>query len=38
MSEELLMMNSGIQTVVPQLAAASPQVVYLDFDGAETSR
>ncbi len=40
MSEEsqiLVASGSGIQTIVPQLAVASPQVVYLDFDGAETS-
>ena len=40
MSEEsqiLVASGSGIQTIVPQLAAASPQIVYLDFDGAETS-
>ena len=36
-SQILVASGSGIQTVVPQLAAASPQVVYLDFDGAETS-
>ena len=35
MSEEILMLNSGIQTIVPQLA--TPQVVYLDFDGAKAS-
>ena len=37
MSEELLVMNSGVQTVLPPLATTSPQIVYLDFDGAETS-
>ncbi|MBR4900667.1 MAG: AIDA repeat-containing protein [Victivallales bacterium] len=40
MSEEsqiLVASGSGIQTVVPQLAATAPQIVYLDFDGAETS-
>ena len=40
MSEEsqiLVASGSGIQTVLPQLAAVAPQVVYLDFDGAETS-
>ena len=35
MSEELCILNGGVQTVAPQLAA--PQVVYLDFDGAATS-
>ncbi len=38
MSEEsqiLVASGSGIQTVVPQLA--TPQIVYLDFDGAEAS-
>jgi len=35
MPEELLIPNSGLQTVVPQLAA--PQYVFLDFDGAVTS-
>ena len=37
MSEELLMLNGGIQTVMPTTAIATPQIVYLDFDGAETS-
>ena len=40
MSEEsqiLVASGSGIQTVIPQLASSSPQVVYLDFNGAETS-
>ena len=40
MSEEsqiLVASGSGIQTVVQQLAVASPQVVYLVFDGAKTS-
>ena len=35
MSEELCILNGGIQTVIPQQAA--PQLVYLDFDGASTS-
>ncbi len=35
MSEDFPMLNSGIQTVIPPLA--TQQVVYLDFDGAETS-
>ena len=35
MSQEPLMQNGGIQTILPPLA--TPQVVYLDFDGAETS-
>ncbi|MBP5640649.1 MAG: hypothetical protein J6X55_14295, partial [Victivallales bacterium] len=35
MSEEVFTLNSGIQTVISQLVA--PQIVYLDFDGAETS-
>ena len=35
MSQEPLILNSGIQTILPQLT--TPQVVYLDFDGAETS-
>ena len=35
MSEQPLMLNGGIQTILPQLA--TPQVVFLDFDGAETS-
>ena len=34
-SELLTATDSGIQTVIT--AIASPQVVYLDFDGAETS-
>ena len=40
MSEEsqiLIAADSGTQTVIPQLAMSAPQVVYLDFDGAETS-
>ena len=36
-SQVLVASGSGIQTVIPQLATASPQIVYLDFDGAETS-
>ena len=36
-SDILTSLGSGIQTVVPQLAMTSPQVVYLDFDGAATS-
>ena len=36
-SQLLVASDSGIQTVVPQLTAVSPQIVYLDFDGAETS-
>ena len=35
MQEELCILNCGVQTIAPQLAA--PQVVYLDFDGAVTS-
>ena len=35
MPEQLLIPNSGIQTIIPQLAV--PQYVYLDFDGAVTS-
>ena len=35
-SELLTAMDSGIQTVVP-LAASAPQIVYLDFDGANAS-
>ncbi len=30
-------MDSGIQTVIPQAAIASPQTIYLDFDGANAS-
>ena len=40
MSEEsqvLVASSSGIQTVIQQSATEVPQVVYLDFDGAETS-
>ena len=40
MSEEsqlLIAADSGTQTVIPPLATPSQQVVYLDFDGAETS-
>ena len=40
MSEEsqiLLASGSGIQTIAQQLAVASPQIVYLVFDGAKTS-
>ena len=35
MPEELLILNSGIQTIVNQLA--TPQYIFLDFDGASTS-
>ncbi|MBQ7649858.1 MAG: hypothetical protein IJS15_02805, partial [Victivallales bacterium] len=35
MSEELCILNGGVQTVAPQLSAL--QLVYLDFDGAATS-
>ena len=37
MPEELLMLNSGVQTVTPEAALLDPQIVYLDFNGAETS-
>jgi autotransporter passenger strand-loop-strand repeat protein len=39
MSEELLMMNSGVQTIVPEMtrASAPQQIIFLDFDGAQTS-
>ena len=40
MSEEsqiLVASGSGIQTVVPQLATPTQQIVYLDFDGADTA-
>ena len=30
-------LNSGIQTVIPAVAAPTHQIVFLDFDGAETS-
>ena len=33
----LTAMNSGVQTVIPETVLASPQLVYLDFDGAKTS-
>ena len=36
-SQQLVASDGGIQTVVPQSTAVSPQIVYLDFDGAETS-
>ncbi|MBQ7651394.1 MAG: hypothetical protein IJS15_10570 [Victivallales bacterium] len=35
MSEELCILNGGVQTVIPQQTVQ--QVVYLDFDGAATS-
>ncbi len=35
MPEELLILNSDIQTIVNQLA--TPQYIFLDFDGASTS-
>ena len=37
MSEEILMLNGGVQTISTTAAIASPQLVYLDFDGAVTS-
>ena len=38
-AEQLLVLDSGIQTILPENApqTVSPQIVYLDFDGAETS-
>ena len=36
-SQLLIASDSGTQIVIPQLAVASPQVIYLDFNGAETS-
>ena len=33
-SELLTAIDGGIQTVVPQAAIASPQIIHLDFDGA----
>ena len=36
-SQQLVASDGGIQTVVPQSTAVSPQIVYLDFDGAATS-
>ncbi|MBR4676180.1 MAG: AIDA repeat-containing protein [Victivallales bacterium] len=30
-------LNSGIQTVIPAVAVPTPQIVFLDFDGAVTS-
>ncbi len=36
-SQQLVASDGGIQTVAPQSMAVSPQIVYLDFDGAETS-
>ena len=32
-----VVLNSGVQTVIPEDYLAAKQVVYLDFDGAETS-
>ena len=36
-SELLTAIDSGIQTVLPLAASSQPQIVYLDFDGANTS-
>jgi hypothetical protein len=35
-SQQLVASDGGIQTIVPQSTAVSPQIVYLDFDGAAT--
>lgn len=36
-TELLTIADGGIQTVIPELATVSPQIIYLDFDGELTS-
>ena len=36
-TELLTIVDGGIQTVIPELATMSPQIIYLDFDGELTS-
>ncbi len=36
-TELLTIADGGIQTVIPELATISPQIIYLDFDGELTS-